>query len=245
VLNIVIPMAGRGSRFANVGYEMPKPLIDVHGKPMIERVIDNLTPDCNHRFIFIVLEEHINEYKVDKILKSVSNNCEIVPINSVTEGAACTVLLAEKFIDDNPLMIANSDQWVNYDINNYINYSSIYDGMIMTMYADDPKWSFIAFEDDLVTEVVEKRVISNEATVGIYNFSNGTNFIDAAKKMIKKDLRVNGEFYVAPVFNEMIESEMKIGYKNIDSDKENVMFGLGTPEDLEVFLADEISQKML
>ena len=142
-------------------------------------------------------------------------------------------------------MIANSDQWVNYDINNYINYSSIYDGMIMTMYADDPKWSFIAFEDDLVTEVVEKRVISNEATVGIYNFSNGTNFIDAAKKMIKKDLRVNGEFYVAPVFNEMIESEMKIGYKNIDSDKENVMFGLGTPEDLEVFLADEISQKML
>jgi len=117
--------------------------------------------------------------------------------------------------------------------------------MIMTMFANDPKWSFIGFENDLVKEVVEKKVISNEATVGIYNFSKGTNFIDAAKVMIKKDLRVNGEFYVAPVFNEMIELGMKIGYQNIDSDKENVMFGLGTPEDLEVFLADEISQKML
>lgn len=245
MLNIVIPMAGRGSRFANAGYDMPKPLIDVHGKPMIERVIDNLTPGCDHRFIFIVLEEHINDYEVDKTLKSLTHNCEVVPINSVTEGAACTVLLAERYIDDNPLMIANSDQWVNYDINKYINYPSGYDGMIMTMYANDPKWSFIGFENDLVKEVVEKKVISNEATVGIYNFSKGTNFIDAAKVMIKKDLRVNGEFYVAPVFNEMIELGMKIGYQNIDSGKENVMFGLGTPEDLEVFLADEISQKML
>ncbi len=245
MLNIVIPMAGRGSRFVNAGFNMPKPLIDVHGKPMIERVIDNLTPDCEHKFIFIVLKEHINDYEVDKTLKSLSPNCEVVPISSVTEGAACTVLLAERYIDDNPLMIANSDQWVNYDINNYIHYPSGYDGMIMTMYANDPKWSFIGFENDLVKQVVEKKVISNEATVGIYNFSKGTNFIGAAKAMINKDLRVNGEFYVAPVFNEMIELDMKIGYQNIDSGKENVMFGLGTPEDLEVFLADEISQKML
>ena len=244
MLNIVIPMAGRGSRFVNAGFNMPKPLIDVHGKPMIERVIDNLTPDCEHKFIFIVLKEHINDYEVDKTLKSLSPNCEVVPINSVTEGAACTVLLAERYIDDNPLMIANSDQWVNYDINNYINYPSRYHGMIMTMFANDPKWSFIGFENDLVKEVVEKRVISNEATVGIYNFSKGTNFIDAAKVMIEKDLRVNGEFYVAPVFNELIESDMKIGYQNIDSDKENVMFGLGTPEDLEIFLNSDISRQI-
>ena len=133
---------------------------------------------------------------------------------------------------------------MNYDINKYINYPSSYDGMIMTMYANDPKWSFIGFENDLVKEVVEKRVISNEATVGIYNFSKGTNFIDAAKVMIEKDLRVNGEFYVAPVFNEMIESDMKIGYQNIDSDKENVMFGLGTPKDLEFFLNSDISRQI-
>ena len=244
MLNIVIPMAGRGSRFANVGYEMPKPLIDVHGKPMIERVIDNLAPDCNHRFIFIVLEEHINDYGVDQILKSKTHNCEILPINSVTEGAACTVLLAKEFIDNNPLMIANSDQWVNYDINKYINYNSIYNGMIMTMYADDPKWSFIGIDNDLVTEVVEKKVISNEATVGIYNFSRGTDFIDAAEKMIAKDLRVNGEFYVAPVYNEMIEIGMRIGFQNIDSDTDKTMFGLGTPEDLNIFLAHEVSQTL-
>lgn len=244
MLNIIIPMAGHGSRFSNAGYKMPKPLIDVNGKTMIERVIKNLTPDQDHKFIFIVLDEHINKYGVDKILKSVTPSCEILPINTVTEGAACTVLLAKEFIDSSPLMIANSDQWINYDINKYLNFNSTYDGMIMTMYADDPKWSFIGFNDDLVTEVVEKEVISNEATVGIYNFSKGTDFINSAEQMILKDLRVNGEFYVAPVYNEMIGLEMKVGYHNIDSNIEKTMFGLGTPEDLDTFLNHKVSKNL-
>ncbi len=244
MLNIIIPMAGRGSRFANVGYKMPKPLIDVHGKTMIERVIENLTPNCDHKFIFIVQEEHIKNYDIDKILLSTTHNCEILPINKVTEGAACTVLLAKEFIDKNPLMIANSDQWVNYDINKYINYEASYDGMIMTMFANDPKWSFVRVENDDVTEVVEKKVISNEATVGIYNFSRGTDFVYAAEEMIRKDLRVNGEFYVAPIYNEMIESGMKIGYQNIDTGDEQKMFGLGTPEDLNMFLSHKISKNL-
>ena len=210
MLNIVIPMAGRGSRFADAGYRLPKPLIDVHGKTMIERVIENLRPNTEHKFIFIVQEDHIDQHGIDEILRSAEPNCEIVRIKSVTEGAACTVLLAEVFINDNPLMIANSDQWIDFDINKYINFNADYDGMIMTMYADDPKWSYIGFKDNLVKKVVEKEVISNEATVGIYNFSKGTDFIRAAKSMISKNLRVNGEFYVAPTYNEMIIQSKKI-----------------------------------
>ena len=245
MLNIVIPMAGRGSRFANEGYLLPKPLIDVRGKPMIERVVENLTPKSKHKFIFLVLEDHIQSYAIDAKLQNLAPGCEIIVVHSVTEGAACTVLLAKGLINNtDSLMIANSDQWINYDINEYVNYDSIFDGMIMTMYANDPKWSFIDFNQEFVSRVVEKEVISNEATVGIYNFSKGSDFVDAAETMISKDLKVNGEFYVAPAYNELILCGKKIGYKNIDTIDETGMHGLGTPEDLRIFLDHEISRNI-
>lgn len=203
MLNIVIPMAGRGSRFANAGYELPKPLIPVHGHPMIRLVTNNLRPCQPHRFIFLCLQEHIEKYAVDRLLKSWEPGCEIVVVGQITEGAACTVLLAKKLINNNDsLMIANSDQWVGTDINAYLDMMKAknLDGLIMTMWADDPKWSFVRInEQGHVTEVVEKEVISNEATVGIYNFKRGADFVAAAEMMIEKDERVNGEFYVAPV----------------------------------------------
>ena len=234
MLNIVIPMAGRGSRFARAGYELPKPLIDVKGVPMIECVARNLMPQCEHRFIFICQQEHLDKYVLARKLDSIAAGCIVVTVDHITEGAACTVLLAEKYINnENPLMIANSDQFVDICIDDYLAVLKQNDGLIMTMPADNPKWSFIQYDDNgYVTLVREKEVISNEATVGIYNYSKGSDFVKYAKQMIKKNIRVNNEFYVAPVYNEMIEAGKKIVFKNIG----DRMHGLGTPEDLERFL---------
>ncbi len=243
MLNIVIPMAGRGSRFAKEGYAMPKPLIDVHGKPMIEVVTNNIRPKCEHKFIYLCLQEHLEKYNLENRLKEMSPNCIVVPVNQVTEGAACTVLLAEKYIDnEDMLMMANSDQYVDIDINEYIQAMDDSDGLIMTMYADDPKWSFIKYDErKYVTMVREKEVISNEATVGIYNFKRGSDFVQYAYQMIDKNIRVNNEFYVAPVYNEMIEDGKKVKFYNIGRENDG-MYGLGIPSDLEKFLKNPISR---
>lgn len=235
MLNIVIPMAGRGSRFADAGYELPKPLIDVNGKPMIEVVTNNIRPKCEHRFIYICQEEHLKKYNLEAELNRMSPGCEIITIDHITEGAACTVLLAEKFIDnDDEMMIANSDQYVDTDINDYVIRLKENDGLIMTMPADHPKWSYIRFDENgYVTEVREKEVISHEATVGIYNYKHGKDFVKYAHQMIDKNIRVNNEFYVAPVYNEMIADGKKIVFHNVGEK----MHGLGTPDDLKIFLS--------
>ena len=234
MINIVIPMAGRGSRFAKAGYELPKPLIDLNGRPMIEVVTQNIAPKRQHRFIYICQQEHLEKYGLSERLKKISPNCEIIAIDHITDGAACTVLLAERYIDnDDPMMIANSDQFVDTDINDYLSAIKDNDGLIMTMPADDPKWSFIKYDENgYVTMVREKEVISNEATVGIYNYAKGSDFVKYARQMIRKNIRVNNEYYVAPVYNEMIEDGKKIVFKDVGSK----MHGLGTPEDLEKFL---------
>jgi NDP-sugar pyrophosphorylase family protein len=237
MINIVIPMAGRGSRFASAGFELPKPLIDVMGKPMIDWVIDNIAPKELHRFIFLCLQEHLDKYSLENHLKSKAENCVIVPVNEVTEGAACTVLLAERYIDnDSPLMIANSDQYVDVSIDEYMYSMGKNDGLIMTMKATDDKWSFIKYDENgFVTIVREKEVISDEATVGIYNFARGAEFVKYAHDMIEKNIKVNNEFYVAPVYNMMIEDKKKIGFYNVGK-VDNGMYGLGTPSDLKRFL---------
>lgn len=234
MLNIVVPMAGRGSRFAQAGYKMPKPLIDIYGHPMIEYVVKNIRPAREHRFIFICQQEHLEKYDLANTLERIAPGCAVVTVDHITEGAACTVLLAEKYIDsDEPLMIANSDQYVDMDINEYLDAMEDHDGLIMTMPANHPKWSYIRYDENgFVTLVREKEVISDQATVGIYNYKHGADFVQYAKQMISKDIRVNGEFYVAPVYNEMIEAGMKLVYKDVGAK----MHGLGTPEDLDVFL---------
>lgn len=245
MLNIVIPMAGRGSRFANAGYKLPKPLIDVHGRPMIDYVIKNIAPKTEHRFIFLCLAEHLERYDLQKHLESQAPGCVIVTVDHVTEGAACTVLLAEPYIDnDDPIMIANSDQYVDIDINEYLAKGTDADGLIMTMKADDPKWSFIKYDESgYVTMVREKEVISDEATVGIYNFAHGRDFVAYAHAMIAQNLRVNNEFYVAPVYNMMIADKKRIAYYDIGS-VDHGMYGLGIPADLNRFLANPLSRRV-
>ncbi len=231
-MNIVVPMAGKGSRFTEAGYKLPKPLIEINGHPMIEFVIRNITPSLDHKFIFICQQEHKDKYNMEKLLKKLAPESIIIPITYVTEGAACTVLLAEKYIDnDMPLMIANCDQYVDTDIDEYIKNMEGYDGLIMTMPADDPKWSFIKYKEKLVTLVREKEIISDQATVGIYNYKHGSDFVKYAHQMMEKNVRVNNEFYVAPVYNEMISDGLNITY----SDVGEKMYGLGTPDDLNIF----------
>lgn len=238
LLNIAIPMAGHGSRFAKAGYTDPKPLIPVLGKPMIELVIDNLKPKCDHRFIFICQAEHLHNYPLQNLLETKAPGCKIIEVSRVTEGAACTVLLAKEYINNiDQLMIANCDQYIDVDINKYLNsLTPDTDGLIMTMKENSNKWSYIELNSqDEITRVVEKEVVSDEATVGIYNYQHGADFISAAEAMIAKNLRVNNEFYVAPAYNEMIQARKIIRYFNIGI-LGTGMHGLGTPEDLLVFL---------
>lgn len=241
-------MAGRGTRFANAGYTDPKPLIPVGGKPMIQWVIDNVRPARAHRFIFICLAEHLEVYPgVPDTLRRLCPGCEIVPVDQVTEGAACTVLLARSFIDNGqPLMIANADQFVEIDINDYLAVMEKReaDGLIMTFWSDHPQWSFCRLRGDgAVQEVVEKQVVSNDATVGIYNFRRGSDFVRAADAMIAADLRVNNEFYVAPTYNQLIAEGRKIVVAATGREREG-MYGLGVPADLDFFKTTAWFQKL-
>ena len=233
-MNVLIPMAGAGSRFEQMGYTFPKPLIDVTGKPMIQMVTENLNIEA--KYIYIVQKEHYEKYNLKYLLNLITNNnCEIVQIDSLTEGAACTTLLAKEFIDnDEPLLIANSDQFVEWDSNEFM-YSMVadnVDGGILTFEATHPKWSFAKLGNDgFVSEVAEKKPISNIATAGIYYWTHGSNYVKYAEQMIEKDIRTNNEFYVCPVYNEAIQDGKKVKIFQIEK-----MWGLGTPEDLEVFL---------
>ena len=232
-LNILIPMAGAGSRFEKAGYTFPKPLIDVKGRPMIQVVTDNLNIKAN--YIYVVQKEHREKYNLDTLLDLITPGCKIVETDGLTQGAACTALLVKEHINnDAPLFFANSDQFVEWDSNEFLykmNETEA-DGGIVTFKATHPKWSFAKVDEEgLVTEVAEKNPISDTATVGYYYWKHGKDFIKYAEQMIEKDIRVNNEFYVCPVFNEAILDGKQI--RTFDIPK---MWGLGTPEDLSYFL---------
>ena len=232
-MNVLIPMAGAGSRFADAGYTFPKPLIEVGNKPMIQVVTDNLNIEAHH--IFIVQKEHYQKYNLETVLKLIKPNCSIVQVEGVTEGAACTTLLAKKLINnDNPLVIANSDQFVEWNANEvmYAFSTEGIDGGILTFESTHPKWSYAKKNDSgFVSEVAEKKPISTNATVGIYYYKKGSDYVKCAEEMIEKNIRTNNEFYVCPVYNQLIEKGGKVRTKDIRK-----MWGLGTPEDLNNFM---------
>jgi dTDP-glucose pyrophosphorylase len=235
-LNVLIPMAGAGSRFEQAGYTFPKPLIEVNGKPMIQLVVENLNLDAN--YIFVVQKLHREKYNLDTLLRLIAPGCKIVETDGVTEGAACTALLAKEYINnDQPLFFANSDQFVDWDSNEFMYkmQETNVDGGIVTFKATHPKWSFAKIDDNgLVTEVAEKNPRSDNATVGYYYWKYGSDFVKYAEQMIERNIRVNNEFYVCPVFNQAIEDS-----KHISTFDANGMWGLGTPEDLNFFLTNK------
>lgn len=231
-MKIVVPMAGEGSRFVKEGYKLPKPLIDVEGRPMIQRVVDNLQ-HFDADFIFLVRSEHLNNNPLEELLRSITQNrCEIVPVDRLTEGAACTLLLARGLINTSTsLLIANADQIIDYNADAFMR-ASVNNDVIWTFNASNPKWSFARLGDNgQIVEVAEKNPISDIATCGVYYWKEGRAFVECAEEMISRNTRVNGEFYICPVYNIGIEQGRKIVPFFVDR-----MWGLGTPEDLNAYL---------
>lgn len=239
-VNVVIPMAGNGSRFASVGYKDPKPLIPVFGKPMISWVVKNLGLDATYTFITR------KEFGAEDYLQSLVPGCNVVTIDRVTEGAACTILLSKKLVNnDSPLLIINSDQYIEFDECETA-FKFVFDflynptekhlsGKISTFDGHrHPKWSYAKLDENgIVTEVREKDPFSEHATTGLYLWRHGCDFVRYAEQMITKNIRVNNEFYVVPVFNEAIADG-----KQIIICPCRKMWGIGVPEDLEHFLAN-------
>lgn len=237
-MKVLIPMAGEGSRFAKEGYTFPKPLIDVNGKPMIQKVVENLDFDCE--YIFLVRKNHIEKYPgIISTLERITNGrFSYVVVDELTEGAACTALLAKELIDnDESLLIANSDQIISYSKENFLAIKSMtdVDGIVFSFNAVHPKWSFVKMNSrGFVTEVAEKKPISNVATCGIYWYRKGSDFVKYAERMIEKNIRVNNEFYIAPVYNELIEDGLSLIPFYVHK-----MYGIGTPEDLNYYLSSQ------
>lgn len=239
-MNIVIPMAGRGSRFSDVGYTTPKPLITVNGKHMIELVIDNMAV-TGANYIFIVQRHHYTKYNLQDLLsnlvKKFESVCKIIITDEVTEGPACSVLLAKEYINDSlPLVIANSDQYIDWgknDIKKIVDIMSKYDvdGCISTFTSSDPKFSYAHVINDVVTHVAEKDVISNHASTGIYFWKRGSDFVRYAEQMILNGIRQKNEYYVGPIYNLSIEDGKTIIVSGC-----NKFYCLGTPADLQNYL---------
>lgn len=233
-MNIVIPMSGRGSRF-KVGYTFPKPLIPINkfdSKPMIQVVVENL--NINAQYIFIVQKEHYETYNLEALLKLISPNCIIVQTDGVTEGAACSVLLARQYIDNAlPLLISDSDHFIEWNSNEFMYFmqENTLDGGIATFTGTHPKYSYCRLDDNgYVSEVAEKKPISTNANVGRYYWKMGSDFVKYADQMITKQLKINDEYYIAPIYNEAIIDDKKIKIYPVKH-----MWSLGDPEALEYF----------
>jgi UDP-N-acetylglucosamine diphosphorylase / glucose-1-phosphate thymidylyltransferase / UDP-N-acetylgalactosamine diphosphorylase / glucosamine-1-phosphate N-acetyltransferase / galactosamine-1-phosphate N-acetyltransferase len=243
-LNVVIPMAGMGSRFAQAGYSRPKPFIEMWGEPMIARVLENLTyPGA--RYILIARKEHV-EAERDAVARLAARfPIQVQLIDRVTEGSAATVLFARRdFANDTPMLIANCDQLVDGGIAQMVDdcLGRRLDGSVMVFRdeARDPKWSFVKLDESgLVVEAREKVPISDLATVGIYMFSRGADFREAAIEMIVRNDRVNREFYTCPVYNYLVEWGRRIGVHEIAPE---AMHGIGTPDDLVRYMSQHERQ---
>jgi len=227
---VLIPMAGRGSRFAEKGYDLPKPLIDVNGRPMVERVIDNLGIDGPH--IFIVRSEHKSQ--LAPVLSRVRPGCVVIGIDQVTQGAACTCLLARELINnDEQLLVANCDQIMDWDPRQFADFvKEDLDGSILTFTSQSPNNSYAKLNrHGYVTRVAEKEVISEVATCGVYHFSKGRYLVESCEKMIAAGRRCRGEFYLCPCYNEMIEDGLIVKTYPVKAHHP-----IGTPEELEKYL---------
>jgi len=239
-MNILIPIAGRGSRFLaekdkNPEYGKAKPIINIAGHAMVKWAISSLPLESEDKLIFLVLKEHIETQNIDKTLRDIfGESINIIVVDKVTEGAACTALLAKEYINnDEPLIITDSDHYIDgkTHFEEIKRYKDV-DGMIPVFYGNNNKWSFSKTDEEgYVVEVAEKVQISRDANIGAYYFKKGRDFVWAAEEMIEEDDRTNNEFYVAPVYNYMIRRGKKIRLS-----RPKFVHGLGIPKDVEKFI---------
>jgi NDP-sugar pyrophosphorylase family protein len=237
MIQIVVPMGGEGRQFAERGYTFPKPLVEIAGQPLIEIVVKNLTPSCPHQFVFVCRQEHVENFALGDVLRLVAPGCRVVTMGKPTAGALCSVLLGlEHLQHDGELLVANADQWIDEPIDNFLNAARVsdWDGAIMTFPNTHPRWSYARTENGLVVQVAEKQPISRHATAGLYYFRHATDFVRGAERRLLKNATFSGEYYVAPVYNELILSGGKIGIFPLEASQ---MHGLGTPEEVERFQA--------
>jgi len=236
VLTVVMPMSGGGKSFIERGYTFPKPLVEIVGRPMIEWVLSGLHLDEPHRFIFICAEEHLRRFALGEVLNLLAPGATIIPVSKPTSGALCSVLLASEYLDyDGELVIANADQVVDLSFRDFVDTARRpeNDGCILTFPSTHPKWSFAKEMDGVVVAVAEKRPISNQATAGLYYFRNSREFMRAAEQVILKNAALMGEFFVAPVYNELILNGKRVTTCRITREQ---MHSLGTPEDVSAFV---------
>jgi NDP-sugar pyrophosphorylase family protein len=230
-------MSGEGKRFVERGYTFPKPLVEIIGRPMIEVVVENITPAEPHEFIFVCKQEHVEQFALADVLRLVAPTCQIVTMRQPTAGALCSVLLAMEHINtDDEVLVANADQVIDVSIDTFLSAArnGAVDGCVMTFPSTHPKWSYAKVEDGEVVAIAEKRPISHHATVGLYYFRSGKDFIEGAERMILKSATLKGEFYVSPVYNELILAGRRITIHEVAREQ---MHSLGTPEDVETFAA--------
>lgn len=234
-INLLIPMAGEGSRFKINGYENPKPLIEVNGTPMIEYAINSIDiKEANHVFVIRKYSDENHTKNLRELLNRISPECKIVETNTLTRGSAETCMLAKKYIDnDDELMIANCDQFLSWDSRKFIEFvdaNKNLDSIVVTYKSSDPKNSFAKLgKSGLVAKIAEKNPISDTALIGVHYWRKGKDFVSSTRKMINDNCMENGEFYVAPTLNYLIESKMQVGIYHL---ADNEYQSLGTPNDL-------------
>lgn len=232
MINVVIPMAGAGSRFVDAGYDTPKFLLDVNGLPMIQRAVWGY--DVGGKYIYIVQKEHSEKYNLRSLLPTLTPPLEVViiEVDGPTEGAAASVLLAKHLIDNDEVMvICDSDGIIEWGANKFLIHAGdkSLDGAIATFTAEGDRWSYVEVDDNnRISRVSEKEKISDKACAGLYYWRRGSDFVKYAEKMMLADKRVNGEFYVAPVYNEAIADGKLVETYDVAS-----FTCLGTPEDYE------------
>ena len=233
-LNVLIPMAGAGIRFKQAGYELPKPLIPILGKPMIEKAMESLG-FASANFIFVVrtYPDSFHNTLLAQALKRCSQKAQIISIDYLTQGPVSTCLLAREYIDnDSPLIIANCDQIMEWDDQAFLTHVIQKDcaGAVVTYASNTPKNSYARLDqqEQYVVEVAEKKVISHHSLNGIHYWREGRLFVQSADALIQKDLRVNGEFYISMTYNELIENGSKIIIYPIEKSNHHAV---GVPED--------------
>ena len=236
-MNILIPMAGLGLRFKQQGYKLPKPLIDVAGISMIERCVKSL--NLKGQYIFMIRKyDNPDHYEALKsTLQTMVKDPIIVEVDRLTEGAACTCLLAKQFINnEEPLISANCDQIMNWNSNDFFRFISNKnaDGCVVTYDCASPKNSYIELDENgHGLRLTEKDPISRFSLTGIHYWKRGSLFVKSAEQMIEKNIRVNNEFYVAPTYNQMIQEDKIIVNYHIENSQ---FYPVGTPEDLQSYI---------
>jgi NDP-sugar pyrophosphorylase family protein len=236
-MNILIPMAGRGSRFSEDGYDVPKPMIPFLGKMMIEWAVDTLGIQGRH--IFVIRKEHDEESGLGEFLKNRYPGSVVIPLDYVTEGAACTALLAEKYIDnDQELVITNCDQVLEWNapaFQRFVSTDEKLDGAVVT-YDSSKKINSFAWLDSVtgrVTAVREKTGTSHYSLNGVHYWKKGRDFVKSAKILVANSQTVNGEYYVSETYNPMIAEGKEIAVYHIPSTSHHAV---GTPLDLSSYL---------